>query len=56
MMIMGDFKKFYIGAIDDEKEAAILYDKLSILLHGLKAKTNFSYSKRDITNILSDLQ
>lgn len=36
MMIMGHMKKIYIGAIEEEKEAAILYDKISILVHGLK--------------------
>ena len=36
MMIMGNFKKMYVGAIDKEQDAAILYDKVAILTHGLK--------------------
>lgn len=36
MMIMGNFKKMYVGAIDDEKDAALLYDKIAVLTHGLK--------------------
>ena len=36
MMIMGNFKKMYIGAIENEQEAAYLYDKIAILVHGLK--------------------
>jgi len=36
MMIMGNFKKMYIGAIENEQEAAQLYDKIAILVHGLK--------------------
>jgi hypothetical protein len=36
MMIMGNFKKMYVGAIESEKDAAILYDKIAILTHGLK--------------------
>lgn len=36
MMIMGNFRKIYIGAIDEETEAAVLYDKISMLVHGLK--------------------
>ena len=36
MMIMGNFKKMYIGAIDSEHEAACLYDKIAILVHGLR--------------------
>lgn len=35
-MIMGNFKKMYIGAIENEQEAAYLYDKIAILVHGLK--------------------
>ena len=52
MMIMGNQRKIYIGAIEDEKEAAIMYDKVAILVQGLKAKTNFSYTKREVTNII----
>ena len=36
MMIMGNFKKMYIGAIEQEKEAALLYDRIAIMVHGLK--------------------
>ena len=46
MMIMGNFKKMYVGAIQNEEEAAMLYDKIAIVTHGLKAKTNFSYTKK----------
>ena len=42
MMIMGNFKKMYIGAIEDEREAAILYDKIAILTHGLKVMSMFA--------------
>ena len=38
MMIMGNFKKIYIGAIDTEIEAALLYDKIAILVHGLQVR------------------
>jgi hypothetical protein len=36
MMIMGNFKKVYIGAIENEEDAAQLYDKIAIIIHGLK--------------------
>ena len=36
MMITGNFRKIYIGAIDKEIDAAILYDKIAILLQGMK--------------------
>jgi len=51
---MGNFKKIYIGAIDKELEAAILYDKIAVLVHGLKAKTNFNYTKEQIRKILAE--
>jgi hypothetical protein len=41
---MGKFKK-YIGTYPTEKEAAIAYDFYSICLHLKKAKTNFTYDK-----------
>jgi hypothetical protein len=37
-MIMGNFKKLYVGAIESEHEAALLYDRVAILSHGLKVK------------------
>lgn len=65
MMIMGNFKKMYIGAIENEQEAAQLYDKIAILVHGLKviiflnkffkqAKTNFDYTLQQISEFLND--
>jgi hypothetical protein len=39
MMIMGNFKKMYIGAIESEHEAACLYDKIAILVHGLRVSS-----------------
>ena len=38
MMIMGNFKKLYVGAIEIERDAAILYDKVAILTHGLRVR------------------
>lgn len=40
-MIMGNFKKMYVGAIDKERDAALLYDKIAILTHGLKVNHIF---------------
>lgn len=54
VMIMGNFKKMYFGAIEDEREAALFYDKLAIVSHGIKARTNFNYTRRDILSILND--
>jgi hypothetical protein len=38
--------------MNTEEKAAKIYDRLAILTHGLRAKTNYSYSKAQIINIL----
>jgi hypothetical protein len=53
-MIMGNFKKFYIGGLKTEEEAAKLYDKLAIFYHGMEAKTNFQYTKREVEILISE--
>jgi len=47
-------KKHYIGSITTELKAARIYDRHAILTHGLRAKTNFSYTKSEIDQILSN--
>lgn len=37
--------KRYVGSACTEEEAARVYDKRSIVSAGLKAKTNFAYTK-----------
>ena len=44
---MNNKKKKYVGSFADEKDAAILYDKVAILTHGLKV-TIFSNLKKQI--------
>lgn len=56
VMIMGQIKKKYFGGISTEREAAIFYDKLSILTNGLAAKTNFNYRKCDLMRIMAELE
>ena len=56
VMIMGPVKKKYFGAIASERDAAILYDKLSILTNGLAAKTNFNYRKSDLVKMMPELK
>jgi hypothetical protein len=38
MMIMGNFKKMYIGAIEKERDAALIYDRIAVLTHGLRVR------------------
>ena len=48
--------KRYIGCSGSEEEAAILYDKNAILVNGLQAKTNFTYTKRQVEQILIEFE
>jgi hypothetical protein len=45
---MGNQIKHYSGSIRNEKIAARLYDKFAIKNLGLKAKTNFNYTREDL--------
>lgn len=45
-------KKHYIGSITSESKAARIYDRHAIMTHGLRAKTNYSYTKTEIEQIL----
>lgn len=47
VLININYSKKYVGTYPTEKQAAIVYDFYSIAHHGSKAKTNFSY-KRDL--------
>ena len=46
-------KRQYIGSLNDIKKAAIVYDIVSIACKGIKCKTNFTYTKKDIICILN---
>jgi len=50
--LLGNLKKHYIGSISTETKAARIYDAHAILAHGLKAKTNFSYTKQQVEAFL----
>lgn len=49
-------RKTYIGTYSSEIQAARAFDLYSILLHGLVAKTNSSYSKDEIVSMLKEFQ
>lgn len=38
MIVRGDIKK-YIGAIEDEKKAALFYDKYAMIIQGYEVRT-----------------
>ena len=41
-------KKIYLGGFDSEVVAAKKYDEIAIRANGLKAKTNFKYTKYEL--------
>ena len=52
--MLQNLQKKYKGQIGTERLAARVYDKRAITTHGLKAKTNFSYTKGQLLRILKD--
>ena len=47
-------KKTYVGTFMTEREAGEAYDFYSMLLHGSKALTNFTYSKLQVENLINN--
>ncbi|CAI2360436.1 unnamed protein product [Moneuplotes crassus] len=45
-------KKQYIGVVQTKEQAASLYDIFEILHHGMKSKTNYSYTRDQLAEIL----
>lgn len=54
VQVLHNLSKKYQGKLQTEKMAARVYDRRSILTHGLKAKTNFNYTKGQLLRILAD--
>ncbi|CDW88133.1 ant-like protein [Stylonychia lemnae] len=52
ILVMVNRKKKYLGTLPTEDQAAKFYDKVAIQYQGHKAKTNYSYSKNQIIQIL----
>jgi hypothetical protein len=52
VLIMVKKVKKYLGSYSNEEEAARIYDKVALKYHGIKAKTNYNYSKEEIEKIV----
>jgi hypothetical protein len=53
VMIMIRKRKYYLGTFQTELEAAKHYDVISVKNNGIKAKTNFFYTDKEIEKILA---
>ena len=53
VLIMVKKKKRYIGSFSNEEEAAKAYDKVALQHHGIKAKTNYDYTKEEVEKIIA---
>lgn len=51
MIVRSNIKK-YIGAVESEEIAARFYDKYALIIQGFEAKTNFSYTKRELEQLI----
>ena len=49
---MNEGIKIYLGTVDNILKAALLYDIYCIQVKGLKAKTNFNYTKRELNSVM----
>ena len=54
VLIMVKKKKRYLGSFTNEEEAARAYDKVALQNHGIKAKTNYDYTKEEIEKIMKE--
>ena len=53
---MANMMKFYSGSITNEEDAARVYDKYSIKTLGLRAKTNYDYTRKELIEILKECE
>jgi hypothetical protein len=55
-MVMSNNLKYFSGQITQEEMAARIYDRYALQTMGLRAKTNFSYSSRELQVIIQDIE
>ena len=53
-MITVEKRKIYIGTYKTEREAAVAFDFYSILIHTMEGKTNFSYTKGQLYEMINN--
>lgn len=54
-MVMNNNFKYFSGQIKNEVIAARIYDRYALQTQGLRAKTNFDYRRKDLQQIINDI-
>lgn len=54
-MVMYNSLKYFSVSLPSEEMAARVYDRCAIQNHGLRAKTNFSYTRQEISLMKLDI-
>lgn len=53
---MSNNLKYFSGQITSEELAARIYDRYALQTMGIRAKTNYSYTSRELAVIIRDIQ
>ena len=56
VQLLQKMQKGYKGQIVSERQAARIYDRRAIIAHGMRAKTNFKYTKAEICRIITNYE
>jgi hypothetical protein len=54
-MVMNNNYKYFSGQIKSEELAARIYDRYSLQTMGLRARTNFDYTLRELNQLIEDI-
>ena len=53
---MGNNCKYFSGSITSEKLAARIYDRFALQHFGLRAKTNLTYTRESLMQIINEIE
>lgn len=56
VMVMNNNYKYFSGQIKSEELAARIYDRYALQTLGLRARTNFDYTRTELAQIIADIE
>ncbi len=56
VMVMNNNYKYFSGQIKSEELAARIYDRYALQTLGLRARTNFDYTRAELVQIIADIE